>query len=79
MERLNGKERGSSCIRDLTERERQCLQWAARGKTSWETATILAISESAVKKHLGAASLKLDAQTRTHAVAIALCTGLIEL
>ena len=62
----------------LTSRERKCLLWAARGKTAWETAMILANSESAVKKHLAAAAAKLDARTRTQAVVIALVRGLIQ-
>ncbi len=63
----------------LTPRERECLTWAARGKTAWETAVILSNSESAVKKHLAAASEKLDARTRTQAVALALVRGFIQL
>ena len=61
----------------LTTREGECLTWTARGKTAWETSRILAISESAVKKHLSSAFAKLDARTGGHAVAIALSRGLI--
>ena len=63
--------------RALTDRERECLLWAARGKTAWETSMILSISESAVKKHLGRSAAKLNALTRTHAVANAISRGLI--
>lgn len=63
----------------LSAREAECLGWSARGKTAWEIASILAVSESAVKKHLIAASAKLNAQTGAHAVAIALSRGLISL
>jgi len=62
----------------LTPRERECLVWAARGKTAWETSRILNNSESAVKKHLASAAEKLGARTRTHAVALALVRGIIE-
>lgn len=61
----------------LSERELECLLWAARGKTGWETSIILSISESAVKKHLAAAATKLNALTRTQAVAAAVSRGLI--
>lgn len=61
----------------LSRREAECLLWAARGKTAWETATILQISESAVKKHYNSAAAKLNARTRTQAVAVAICRGLI--
>jgi DNA-binding CsgD family transcriptional regulator len=63
----------------LTGRERECLLWAASGKTAWETAMILTISESAVKKHLASAADKLGARTRTQAVATALQRGIIAL
>ncbi len=63
----------------LSAREVECLGWLARGKTAWETGQILAVSESAVKKHLFSASAKLHAQTGAHAVAIALSRGLIAL
>lgn len=62
----------------LAPRERECLAWAAVGKTAWETSMILSISESAVKKHLASAARKLGARTRTQAVATALCSRLIE-
>lgn len=63
----------------LTQREQECLTWAARGKTAWEIAVILRISERTVAKHFGTAMRKLAAATRTHAVAIALIMQLIEL
>lgn len=63
----------------LSPRETEALGWLSRGKTAWETARILGISESAVKKHLASAGAKLDAQTGAHAVAIALSRGLIAL
>ncbi len=46
---------------ELTERERTCLLWAARGKTGREMAVILKITERTVKKHLGTAMRKLGA------------------
>jgi LuxR family quorum sensing-dependent transcriptional regulator len=63
---------------ELTERERACLQWAAQGKTGWEIATILGITERTVKKHLGTAMRKLSAATRTEAVAQAIAKGLLK-
>lgn len=77
MKNLEGVNLDDSPLLSL--RERECLRWAAHGKTAWETAQILIISESAVKKHLAAASGKLNARTRTQAVAIALTRGLIRL
>jgi DNA-binding CsgD family transcriptional regulator len=61
----------------LTARQKQVLQWAAAGKTDWETAAILGISEKAVKFHILAARERLNATNRTHAVAKAILLGLI--
>lgn len=63
----------------LTERERECLVWIAQGKTSWEASVILGISESTTTFHLRNAVLKLKASNRTHAVAKALQSGIINL
>ena len=62
----------------LSPRQTEVLQWAAVGKTDWEIAAILNISEKAVKFHFAAARQKLEASNRTHAVAKALSYGVIE-
>jgi DNA-binding CsgD family transcriptional regulator len=62
---------------DLSPRERQVLQWAAEGKTAWETARLLHLSESAVTLYTGKAMAKLRANTKTQAVAIAVRNGLL--
>lgn len=62
---------------DLTEREKECLLWAAEGKTSWETAQILRISERTVIFHLQNAAKKLNVVNRQHAIARAVANGLI--
>ncbi|MEO6381280.1 MAG: LuxR family transcriptional regulator [Nitrobacter sp.] len=61
----------------LTQRERQCLAWASRGKTMEETAMILNVTSRAVKFHLDNARRNLAAATITHAVAIAVRGGLL--
>ena len=61
----------------LTQRERQCLAWASRGKTMEETAMILDVTSRAVKFHLDNARRNLAASTITHAVAIAVRGGLL--
>jgi DNA-binding CsgD family transcriptional regulator len=65
-------------IVELTQREKQCLLWAAEGKTSDETADILHISESTVRFHLNNAARKLNVHNRRHAIARAICLGLIK-
>lgn len=61
----------------LSEREIDCLHWAAVGKTSWETATILGVSERTVNFHLSNACGKLHVHNRRAAVAVALRRGLL--
>lgn len=62
----------------LTEREMDCLHWAAAGKTDWEIGCILTIKETTVRTHLENARRKLDAGNRTHAVAEAFRLGLLK-
>lgn len=61
----------------LTDRERECLRWAADGKTSWEIAQLLRVSERTVNFHLNNSVTKLDVCNRQHAVAKAVWRGLI--
>jgi LuxR family quorum sensing-dependent transcriptional regulator len=62
---------------ELTSRERECLQWAAVGKTEWEISQILSISEHTAEKHLLNAKTKLGAVNRVQAVAEAIRRGYI--
>ena len=61
----------------LSPRESASLHWSAIGKTSWETARILGISESTVNFHLSNACAKLGVRGRRAAVVMALRLGLI--
>lgn len=61
----------------LTQREQECLLWAAEGKTSWDTAKILQISERTVLFHLRNAADKLNVSNRAQAVARAVVMGYI--
>jgi LuxR family quorum sensing-dependent transcriptional regulator len=61
--------------RRLSEREREVLRWTAAGKTTWETSCILGISERTVNYHIAMASRRLEAVSRTHAVARAIACG----
>ena len=57
---------------------RQCLRWAAIGKTSWETSRILGLSESTVNFHLRNACERLGVRGRRAAVAKALQEKLLD-
>lgn len=61
----------------LTERERECLAWAAAGKTDWEISQILSIAEQTAKQHMKNAMRKLNALHRAQAVALAIHKGFI--
>jgi LuxR family transcriptional regulator, activator of conjugal transfer of Ti plasmids len=61
----------------LTEHERQCLHWTARGKTTWETATILKRSTATINFHLRKACRKLGAANKCEAAARAAYHGLL--
>ena len=63
----------------LTARELDVLRQVAAGRSNKAIATDLEISESTVKAHLKAILAKLDADTRTHGVMIAVKRGIIRI
>ncbi len=62
---------------DLSPREREVLRWAAEGKTAWETAQLIGVSERAIRLYTENAMSKLRAKTKTQAVAIAVKNAII--
>jgi DNA-binding NarL/FixJ family response regulator len=62
----------------LTGREREILQLLADGMSNADVATQLFISQETVKSHVRHILAKLEADTRTHAVAIALREAIID-
>jgi len=63
----------------VSQRETDCLHWAARGKTNWEIGKILKISENTVRYHLKNVFRKLRTSSRSSAVSRALSEGIIEI
>jgi LuxR family transcriptional regulator, transcriptional activator of the bioluminescence operon len=61
----------------LTPREQQCLLFAARGPTSGDIATRLAIAERTVEFHFAGIRSKLAATNRQKAIAKAMAAGVI--
>jgi LuxR family quorum-sensing system transcriptional regulator CciR len=59
----------------LTDRQRDCVLWLARGKTDWEIGKILGVSEETVKRHVKLAREKLGVSKRTLLVIRALFDG----
>jgi len=62
----------------LTAREREILQLLADGMSNADVAKRLFISQETVKSHVRHILAKLEADTRTHAVAIALRDAIID-
>lgn len=61
----------------LTDRQRECVMWAARGKTDWEIARILGISRETVNEHLRHARERYGVGKRTLVAIHALFDGTI--
>jgi DNA-binding CsgD family transcriptional regulator len=62
----------------LSEREIECLTWAALGRTDAEIGSVLNRSPTTARFHMDNAVRKLGARNRTQAVAIAIQRGLIQ-
>jgi two-component system NarL family response regulator len=62
----------------LSQRERQVLQYLANGRSNKEIARILYISEHTAKAHVRSIMSKLNADSRTEVTAIATKRGLIK-
>lgn len=61
----------------LSERQKQILHWINEGKTNWEIAQILDMTEKNVKYHIEQIFLKLKVTSRTKAVAKAMLLGIL--
>lgn len=62
----------------LSPRERDVILWAARGKTAWETAGILGLTEGTVNQYIRGAITKMNASSKLHCVTLALDFGLLD-
>ncbi len=71
---VQGRDGGDS----LTQREREILQLLADGMSNADVAQRLFISQETVKSHVRHILVKLEADTRTQAVAIALREAMID-
>lgn len=61
----------------LSQRERDCLAWSARGKSSWDIGMILGISEHTVTFHIKNAMAKFGTTSRIVAIVQAIRLNLI--
>lgn len=63
----------------LSLREKECILWTAKGKSSWEIGKILGISVNTVNFHIKNVKKKLDTSSRTLAAIKAVNLGIVEL
>lgn len=61
----------------LSDRQRECVLWAARGKTAAEAAIIMGVTESTVRKHLRDARDRYNVHCGQTLILCALYDGLI--
>jgi LuxR family transcriptional regulator, quorum-sensing system regulator CviR len=73
----NRRQTHNESATQLSAREKEILQWAKEGKSTWEISVILSISKDTVKFHIKNVMQKLQVVSRTQAVAAALQSGLI--
>lgn len=66
-----------ACRARLTDRQRDCLIWVARGKGDWETSIILGISKETVAQHISEACERYGVRKRTSLMIHALFDGTI--
>ncbi|MCX7567154.1 helix-turn-helix transcriptional regulator [Sulfitobacter sp. F26169L] len=63
----------------LAPRELDVLKWAAQGKTTWETAQLLDLSEATVAFYARRACARLGVKSKIHAVAVCISVGLFKI
>jgi DNA-binding CsgD family transcriptional regulator len=59
----------------LTPRQLECVKWIALGKSDWEVASILGLSEATINRHVELAKERLGVRTRMQVVVEAFRTG----
>ena len=64
------------CVKQLTLREMNILNWVKNGKTNSEIAQIMGITERTIRFHVESIFSKLDVTSRSQAVATAMEHGL---
>ncbi|MDX8450878.1 helix-turn-helix transcriptional regulator [Mesorhizobium captivum] len=70
---------GIESTSNLSPREKECILWTAKGKSSWEIGKILGISVNTVNFHIKNVMRKTDANSRMAATIEVLKRGIIEL
>ncbi|QAR33689.1 LuxR family transcriptional regulator [Geovibrio thiophilus] len=78
---MNAKKRldTTALVNALTKREKSVADWILDGKTNWEIAAILNISENTVKYHVKNIYIKLKVSGRQEAIAVMLAVRYLSL
>lgn len=76
---LSKFEQNKAKNQQITEREKEVLQWVQSGKTNHEIASILFISTNTVKNHMHSAISKLGVENRAQAVVAAHKLGMVRM
>ncbi|HUI67900.1 MAG TPA: response regulator [Nitrospirota bacterium] len=63
----------------LTSREKEILMWVKEGKSTWEISLIIGVSKDTVKFHMKNIFHKLNANSRSQAISVAIANKLIDL
>ena len=63
------------CFGRLTDRQRDCVLWVARGKSDWEISQILGVGEETVARHIKQACERYGVNKRTYLVILTLFDG----
>jgi DNA-binding CsgD family transcriptional regulator len=77
VERLNMIFPESKQTSPLSPREAECLSWVSEGKSDWDIAEILQISQWTVHEHVERAKSKIGVRSRTKAAVVAAGSGWI--
>lgn len=78
METHSDDAKRSAPMAALSQRERECLEWVSRGKSSSDIGAILSLSPRTVESYLEKVCAKMKVRTRIEAVVAAVQMGLIE-
>jgi LuxR family transcriptional regulator, activator of conjugal transfer of Ti plasmids len=76
---VEGYNSGTKVTSNLTNREIECLGWAAKGKTNYEIGRILGISEHTVRSHIQSVCRKLAVTSKIQACIKAIMSGVVKL
>ncbi|MGX5829342.1 helix-turn-helix transcriptional regulator [Mesorhizobium sp. 43Arga] len=70
---------GIESFSNLSPREKECILWTVKGKSSWEIGKILGISVNTVNFHIKNVMKKMDANSRITAAMEVVRRGIVEL